>query len=83
MTGNTVAIKKNDKRKNNDIQNTTQNIKDRGTRAPLKPEGGCRILYMKYLYDMSRTDMGRTLDVVSKCNKNPIYLIFCSDLWAQ
>jgi len=70
-----MAIKKNDKRTNNDLQNTTQKTKDRGTRTPMKPEGGCRILYMKYLCDMSRTDMGRTLDI-SKCNKIQIILYF-------
>ena len=31
--------KKKDKRKNNDVQNTTQKTKDRATRTPLKTSG--------------------------------------------
>jgi len=40
MTDNTMVKIKKDKRTNNEPQNTTQTIKDRAARTPLKTGGG-------------------------------------------
>jgi len=38
-TANIMAKRKKDKSRSNDLQSTTQNIKDRATRTPLKTRG--------------------------------------------
>ena len=62
--------KKNNKRKNNDLQNTTQKTKDRATRTPLKTNNDLQNTTQKTKDGETRTPLKTSNDLQNTTQKN-------------